>query len=217
MSVSVGRSIWDTSNLEENKLKELQDSIIQQAERWDVTNSNIIDFSPPLTKRPPQDESMLKKYPAPKPTKFLATQNVLDAQLTKQNYRGRMHELLFIEEMARFEHVSQFNIVTRLQLASRYLLMPTSTNSSTAKYARPGEMFGKMKLGNNLSEDTSAGRLILTNFPTLLITVTKKQESKSKGGSKDSNKENEDEEPDIETDKQDNTTEKEDDKVRQIF
>ena len=87
-----------------------------------------------------------------------------------------MHELLFIEEMAQFEHVSQFNVVTTLQLASRYLLMPTSTNSSTAKYARPGELFGKMKLGNNLSEDTSAGRLILTNCPTLLISVTKKQD-----------------------------------------
>ena len=36
-------------------------------------------------------------------------------------------------------------------------------------------MFGKMKLGNNLSEDTSAGRLILTNCPNLLISVTKKE------------------------------------------
>ena len=35
--------------------------------------------------------------------------------------------------------VSQFNVVTKLLLTSRYLLMPTSTNSSTAKYARPGK------------------------------------------------------------------------------
>ena len=100
----------------------------------------------------------------------------MDAQLTKQNYRGRMHELLYIEEMAQFDHVSQFNVKTTLQLASKYLLTPTSTNSSTAKYARPGELFGKMKLGNNLSEDTSAGRLILTNCPNLLISVTIRQE-----------------------------------------
>merc|ERR1711994_122660 len=82
---------------------------------------------------------------------------------------------LYIEEMAQFDHVSQFNVKTTLQLASKYLLTPTSTNSSTAKYARPGELFGKMKLGNNLSEDTSAGRLILTNCPNLLISVTKKE------------------------------------------
>ena len=86
-----------------------------------------------------------------------------------------MHELLYIEEMAQFDHVSQFNVITKLQLANKYLLTPTSTNSSTAKYARPGEMFGKMRLGNNLSEDTSAGRLILTNCPNLLISVTKKE------------------------------------------
>ena len=134
-----------------------------------------MDFTPPLAKPPAQDESILKKYPAPKPTKFRPTQNVIDAQLTKQNYRGRIHELLFIEEMAQFEHVSQFNVVTTLTLMSKYYLVPSSANSSTAKFARPGEIFGNMKLGNNLSEDTSAGRLILTNCPNLLITVSKKE------------------------------------------
>ena len=84
--------------------------------------------------------------------------------------------MLYIEEMAQFDHVSQFNVKSTLQLASKYLLTPTSTNSSTAKYARPGELFGKMKLGNNLSEDTSAGRLILTNCPNLLISVTIREE-----------------------------------------
>ena len=118
----------------------------------------------------------------------------MDAQLTKQNYRGRMHELLFIEEMAQFEHVSQFNVVTNLQLASKYLLTPTSTNSSTAKYARPGEIFGKMKLGNNLSEDTSAGRLILTNCPNLLISVTRKETERRHGTKPDLEKSQIDEE-----------------------
>ena len=47
--------------------------------------------------------------------------------------------------------------------------MPTSTNSSTAKYARPGELFGKLTLSGSLSEDTPAGRLILTNCTSLLI------------------------------------------------
>ena len=103
-----------------------------------------------------------------------------------------MHELLYIEEMAQFDHVSQFNVKTTLQLASKYLLTPTSTNSSTAKYARPGELFGKMKLGNNLSEDTSAGRLILTNCPNLLISVTIRQEKireRMKNTPKDENEE----------------------------
>ena len=104
-----------------------------------------------------------------------------------------MHELLYIEEMAQFDHVSQFNVKTTLQLASKYLLTPTSTNSSTAKYARPGELFGKMKLGNNLSEDTSAGRLILTNCPNLLISVTIRQEKIRDRMKNKSNDENEEE------------------------
>ena len=80
-----------------------------------------------------------------------------------------MHELLYIEEMAQFEQISQFNVKTKLSIISKYLLMPTSTNSSTAKYARPGELFGKLTLSGSLSEDTTAGRLILTNCTSLLI------------------------------------------------
>ena len=140
--------------------------------RWDNANSEIVDFDPPSQKLSAEDEILVKAYQPPQPSKFRVTQNVLDQQLTKQNYRGRLHELLFIEEMAQFEQVSQFNVVTKILLTSRYLLMPTSTNSSTAKYARPGELFGKMKLGSSLSEDTSAGRLILTNCSSLLLTKT---------------------------------------------
>ena len=62
----------------------------------------------------------------------------------------------------------------------RYLLMPTSTNSSTAKYARPGELFGKMGLGQNLSEDTTAGRLILTNCNMLLLSKPESKKEKKK-------------------------------------
>ena len=80
-----------------------------------------------------------------------------------------MHELLYIEEMAQFEQISQFNVKTKLEIISKYLLMPTSTNSSTAKYARPGELFGRLTLSGSLSEDTTAGRLILTNCTSILL------------------------------------------------
>ena len=45
----------------------------------------------------------------------------------------------------------------------------TSNAMSTAKYSRPGELFGKMSLKGNLSEDTTSGRLILTNCSSLLL------------------------------------------------
>ena len=67
-----------------------------------------------------------------------------------------------------------------LVIIHRYLLTPTSANSSTAKYARPGELFGKMGLGQNLSEDTTAGRLILTNCNMLLLSKPDGKKDKKK-------------------------------------
>lgn len=142
--------------------------------RWDESNTDIVDFDPPLIKPEPEDEILLRSYPHPQPTKFMATNNVKEPSLTKTNYVGRMHELLYIEEMAQFEQLSEFNVMTNLDLTKSYLLMPTSANSSTAKYTRQGELFGKMALGSSLSEDTPAGRLILTNCNILYLSIPSK-------------------------------------------
>ena len=88
-----------------------------------------------------------------------------------------MHDLLRLEEMAQHVNTSRYNVETSLQLMEKYLIT-SNTNSSTAKFARPGEAFGVMKLGNVLSEDTPAGRLILTNCSTLLL----KPKAKDDGG-----------------------------------
>jgi len=42
--------------------------------------------------------------------------------------------------------------------------MPNTWKLRMFKFFPPGELFGKMKLGSSLSEDTPAGRLILTNW-----------------------------------------------------
>jgi hypothetical protein len=75
--------------------------------RWDSANSDIVDFDPPSLKLSPEDDALVKAYPPPQPSKFRVTQNVLESQLTKHNYRGRLHELLYIEEMAQFEQVTR--------------------------------------------------------------------------------------------------------------
>lgn len=89
-----------------------------------------------------------------------------------------MHDLLAIEELAQFHHLAEFN--AKLSLLDKYLLTPTSSNSSTAKYARPDELFGKLTLGSNLSEDTPAGRLILMNTNSLLLSKPPPRSSSSK-------------------------------------
>ena len=138
----------------------------------------LIDFEPPLHIPPEEDQVLLNKYQMPQPSTFKPSRSVIEPLLTKANYKSRMHELLYIEEMAQFEQISQFNVKTKLSIISKYLLMPTSTNSSTAKYARPGELFGKLTLSGSLSEDTTAGRLILTNCTSLLLMEAGSQPNK---------------------------------------
>lgn len=66
-----------------------------------------------------------------------------------------------------------------LNLTSCYLLTPNS--AVTAKYAHNGELFGNMQLSSVLSEDSAAGRLILTNCSTVLLAPEKtKGEEKRK-------------------------------------
>ena len=58
----------------------------------------------------------------------------------------------------------------RIQLTSSYLISATPSNSSTAKYAVAGELFGRIELLNSeLSEDSKAGRLILTKCSEVMV------------------------------------------------
>merc|ERR1711892_795367 len=78
-------------------------------------------------------------------------------------------ELLYIEEMSQFQALDGFNALIKVQLASRYLMSASPSNSSTAKYARPGELFGRIELHSELSEDSKAGRLILTKCNSIMM------------------------------------------------
>ena len=164
------------------KLQKLQDVLVTQTERWSQANCQIKDFQPPIQLPPDEDKFLYQKYPMPQPATFRPSKSVIEPSLTKFNYKNRMHELLYIEEMAQFEQISQFNVKSNLILIDKYLLTPSSTNSSSAKYARPGELFGKMTLKGSLSEDTTAGRLILTHCTSLLLKGTTKEAVKIKGG-----------------------------------
>ncbi len=164
---------------EEAKRQDFQETVLS-VERWDGTNSTIIDFTPPLNASSPEDSILYAKYPTPQPKTFKLSKSVFEPTLTSQNYRQRMHDMLYIEEMAQFEQISQYNVRTRLLVVDRYLLTTSSNAMSTAKYSRPGELFGKMTLKGNLSEDTTSGRLILTNCTSLLL---KKAEKAKKTGS----------------------------------
>ena len=58
---------------------------------------------------------------------------------------------------------------TKLNVTKSYLLAPAGTTHSTAKYAQNDQLYAVMQLTEAISEDTAAGRLILSNCTSVLL------------------------------------------------
>jgi len=153
----------------DSEVQSVKESILFISDLWDSTNSDLVRFEPTPPKVHKDEEALLSRYPAPQPSKFEMSNAVTEPQLTRENYKDRMHQLLYIEEMSQFQALDGFNALIKVQLASRYLMSASPSNSSTAKYARPGELFGRIELNSELSEDSQAGRLILTKCSSILL------------------------------------------------
>ncbi|XP_014678859.1 PREDICTED: probable helicase with zinc finger domain [Priapulus caudatus] len=143
-----------------------QETVVCESKRWESSTMTIVPYSKTVTLTE-QDQGILSFYPAPQASKFVVTQSVMEKALTKNNYTTRMHDLLYIEEMAQYSSIARYNVTTKLQIINRYLLMPSTV--STAKYAQGGELFARMKLIAEISEDTAAGRLLLNNVQTVVL------------------------------------------------
>lgn len=163
-----------------DKITEIKkDLVLSSCLRWDESNAVILPFeqSQPAHMNPPAyvadakyEKEITELYPCPKAATFTLTQSTItEKRLTKNNYRNRMHELLYVEEIARYEHVARFNLTTKLKITANYLLTPCGMATSTAKYSNCGELFALMQLSKDISEDTSAGRLILNNCSSIFF------------------------------------------------
>ena len=89
---------------EDSDIQFIKDSILKTVDPWDSSNSDIVSFEPP----PPQkvhrnDADLLSKYPPPQPSKFEISPVLAESNLTRENYRERMHQLLSIEEMSQYQ------------------------------------------------------------------------------------------------------------------
>ncbi|KAK3911193.1 putative helicase with zinc finger domain [Frankliniella fusca] len=156
------------TNVEELKKELFMD------ERWDESNAEIIKFSFAENENGHgfvnKTEELLRQYPTPTPSTFTLTQStVTERMITKNNYCSRMHELLGVEEMARYQQVARYNVRSKLNITKSYLLAPAGTAHSTAKFAQNDEMYAVMHLSQAISEDTAAGRLILNNCTSVLL------------------------------------------------
>ncbi|KAK7082158.1 hypothetical protein SK128_003180 [Halocaridina rubra] len=156
--------VEDLSALEETKK-----TILTRSERWCDENVDIITFEPKTHDLSCPDRNLLNSYPAPTNENFVFTQTSMEKVPTRSNYKSRVHDLLHIEELAQFDLMSRFNIKTTLQITSSYLLLPST--AATAKYSRPGELFGKLELSSEISEDSHHGRLVLSNCNTILVST----------------------------------------------
>jgi len=88
-----------------------QEVVLSSLERWCSDNCEIIPYKPAIFFQSSEEDlererSLLEAYPTPRADSFALTQStVVEKFVTKNNYRDRMHELLYVEEMARYEQV----------------------------------------------------------------------------------------------------------------
>uniref|UniRef100_A0A8C3B4M1 Uncharacterized protein n=1 Tax=Cyclopterus lumpus TaxID=8103 RepID=A0A8C3B4M1_CYCLU len=151
--VLMKRIMVDAASIEDlEHLMAARQQLLITAKRWDSSCKTI--------------RSLLSRYQIPLSADQLFTQSVLDKTLTKDNYMARLHDLLYIEEIAQYKEVSKFNIKVNLQLVTSFMLTGISVG---AKYAQNGQLFARFKLTETLSEDTLAGRLVMTKVNSVLL------------------------------------------------
>ena len=86
-------------------LMHAKQQLVTTAKRWDSSSKTIVDFEPNETTD--LEKSLLIRYQIPLSADQLFTQSVLDKSLTKTNYQSRLHDLLYIEEIAQYKEVSK--------------------------------------------------------------------------------------------------------------
>ncbi|XP_030840583.1 probable helicase with zinc finger domain isoform X3 [Strongylocentrotus purpuratus] len=160
-------SVDSVSAMDQKELEEVRESMVCVTERWDGTNKTVVDFSPPIQLGTEEDKGLLSFYVPPHSTEELFKRSVLEKTITKNNYKNRMHDLLYIEETARFRDIGKFNIRTTLQMANTFMLVPS--RNSGARYAQSGQLFALMRLNDDLSADTPGGRLILNSCNSVIL------------------------------------------------
>ncbi|MGH0175328.1 UNVERIFIED_CONTAM: hypothetical protein FKN15_070417 [Acipenser sinensis] len=179
--VLMQRVMVDAASIEDlEHLMQARQQLLITAKRWDSSCKTIVEFEPNETAD--LERSLLSRYQIPLSADQLFTQSVLDKSLTKENYQTRLHDLLYIEEIAQYKEVSKFNIKVNLQLVSSFMLTGVSGG---AKYAQNGQLFGRFKLTETLSEDTLAGRLVMTKVNSVLLLPLTKEKSSQAPGTKE--------------------------------
>ncbi|XP_011689473.1 PREDICTED: probable helicase with zinc finger domain [Wasmannia auropunctata] len=143
--------------------------------RWKEPYEFYSSFTPHTN---PRQIKLSRIYAYPDRQNFSLTQDTLsDNRLTPRNYRGRMHEMITLEEIARHEQISRYNHLSWLRLMAHYVLF-NSDGSTITKYTPPGELFAQIPLSRDILEDTQSGRLLQRSCNSVLLRLWHKKNTK---------------------------------------
>lgn len=154
---------------EKNRFEELRKEITKtSADRWTSDNYQIVRY--PKDEQDKWEDNLIAMYRLPG-NLLLSLETMQSKGFTKNNYRNRMHELLFVEEIARNEIISGLKLDSVVQVAHSYILTPDNVVASTTKHSAVGELFGVVTILKTLSEDFLEGKLILMHCQSLYLMV----------------------------------------------
>jgi len=75
--------------------------------RYTLTSVNLLCSHRPSHMLEDKDQ-LLARYSSPVGSNFRISQVLLEPTLTADNYRARMHDLLYVEEIAQYAKISRF-------------------------------------------------------------------------------------------------------------
>uniref|UniRef100_A0AAY4EVC6 Rhodanese domain-containing protein n=2 Tax=Denticeps clupeoides TaxID=299321 RepID=A0AAY4EVC6_9TELE len=130
-------------------------------ERWHKDNSVIISHS---QKSKPY-EGLLKMYELPKTDLEFVSSNDNTTSITHQNFRERMHNFLYKEELAELQVVSRLNLRGTVSLSSTLEDLPAGLYLSSPRV----ELFGTLCAPCALTLDTPEGIMLKRGVRSALV------------------------------------------------
>ncbi|KAK7002884.1 helicase with zinc finger domain 2-like isoform X1 [Biomphalaria glabrata] len=146
------------ATLQQEKVRELRENL--SFDRWTSQNKIIVRQSDPSLDD--FTEKLLLKYKEPVSSEDVVTLDSI-TELNQHNYIHKMHKLLELEEITRHHIISSYNLVSEVSVAK------TIDEPGNFIIAANGDLFLKVNLTENLTEDTLAGKLVLSSVRTVLL------------------------------------------------
>ncbi|XP_071943704.1 3'-5' exoribonuclease HELZ2-like [Antedon mediterranea] len=127
---------------------------------WDTSNTEIIRSTEPSS----SDEDLLRKYKPPSANLNIDYLN--ESELTRENYKHRMHNMVNLEERDRMKMINRLNTMAQMDILSSITI--ESYAESELLTARKGELYGKINLTDTLNFDFESNQLIMESVQTVL-------------------------------------------------